>query len=223
MLRVVPPEKRLHPHDLACGYRGHGLVEDRQLLVGSLQCSPEIALQLEAAPGSLVHSRVEYPESSTLLFDPVHCRVGVPEKALRCLRPGIAQADADAGRGEQLFALEIKRSLELFGDPLGHPHHLFEVFDVLYKHDELVAPETSQAIPGAQAALEALGHDREEQVPSLVAQRVVYDLELVEVHKQHSHLLALPAPGAVEGLPKAVHKELAVREICQVVVEGPML
>src|SRR3712207_7622907 len=36
--------------------------------------------------GSLVHSRVEYPERPALCLDPVHRRVGVPEEPLGRLR-----------------------------------------------------------------------------------------------------------------------------------------
>jgi hypothetical protein len=51
-----------------------------------------------------------------------------------------------------------------------------------------------------------------------VAQGVVYDLELVQVHEQHGNPVLLP-PGALQGVPEAVHEELAVREVGQVVVE----
>ena len=50
------------------------------------------------------------------------------------------------------------------------------------------APEASQGILRAQAAPEALGYDRKEEVSHLVTEGVVYDLEVVQVHEQHGDL-----------------------------------
>src|SRR5215218_884899 len=220
---MFPPQQSLHPHDLAFGYGEQRLVEDGELLLGGFQGSSEVTFQLQAVFSPSVHIRVEHPEGPALLLGPVHGGVGVPEEVLRRLLSGVAQADAYAGGGEQFSALQKERSLELLGYPLGHSHCHLGAFDVLDEHDELVAPEAGQGILRAQAVLEALGDEREEQVPRLVSQRVVYNLELIEVREQHRHLPVLLTPGALEGLPQAVHEELAVGEVGQVVVEGPML
>ena len=47
---------------------------------------------------------------------------------------------------------------------------------------------------------------------------VVYDLEAIEIHEQHGYPF-VPPPGAPQGLPEAVHEELAVREVGQGIVE----
>ena len=52
-----------------------------------------------------------------------------------------------------------------------------------------------------------------------MAQGVVYDLELVQVHEQHGNPVPLP-PGALQGVPEAVHNELAVGEVGQGIVES---
>src|SRR5215210_4232143 len=223
VFRMSPPQKRLHPHDLAFWYGNQRLIEDRQLLLGGHQGSSEISFQLQAVFGPFVHIRVEHPEGPTLFLGPVHGGVGVPEEVLRRLLTGVAQADAYAGGGEQFSALQKERPLELCCYPLGHPHRHFGAIDVLDEHDELVAPEAGQAILRAQAALEALGDELEGRVPRLVAQRVVYHLELIEVREQYSHLPVLLTPGALEGPSQAVHEELTVGEVGQVVMEGPML
>src|SRR5215208_7015582 len=136
----------------------------------SLQSPSEVSLQLQATLGTLIHVRVEQPESTAHLLCPVHCRVSIHEKGLRRLRPGVAQADTYAGRCEQLTALQQERSLKFLGKPLCYTHCYLRALDVLDKHHELVASEASQAILRAQAALEALGDEREEHIPSLVAQ-----------------------------------------------------
>src|SRR5215210_122441 len=223
VFRMFPPQQRLHPHDPAFRYGDQRLVEDGELLLGGLQGSSEVAFQLQAVFGPSIHTRVEHPEGSALFLGPVHGGVSVPKEVLWGLLSGVAQADAYAGGGEKFSALQKERSLELFGYPLGHPHCHFGLLDVLDEHDELVTSEAGQTILRAQAALEALGDEREEHVPRLVAHRVAYDLELVEVREQYRHLPVLLTPGALEGPPQAVHEELAVGEVGKVIVEGPML
>src|ERR687897_1888433 len=189
----------------------------------SLESPSEVTFQLQATLGPLIHIRVEHPISPALLLGPVHCRVGIHEKALRRLRPGITQADAYTGRGEQLTALQKVGSLQFLSDPLCYTHCYLRALDVLDEYHELVASEAGQAILRTQAALEPLGDEGEEHIPGLVAQRVVYYLELVQVHEEYRHLPAPLAPRAIEGLSEAVHEELAVREVGQVVVQSPML
>src|SRR5215208_2645886 len=189
----------------------------------SLESSSEVGLQLQATLGTLIHIRVEHSESPALFLGPVHRRVSIHEKGLRCLRPGVSQADAYAGRGEQLTALQKERSLQFLSDPLCYTHCYLRILDVLDEYHELVASEAGQAILRTQAALEPLGDEGEERIPCLVAQRVVYYLELVQIREEYRHLPAPLAPRAMEGLLEAIHEELAVRKIGQVVVEGPML
>src|SRR5215212_751784 len=49
-------------------------------------------------------------------------------------------------------------------------------------------PEASQGILRAQAAPQALGYDRKEEVSHLVTEGVVYYLEAIQVHEQHGDL-----------------------------------
>src|SRR5215213_4767875 len=88
---------------------------------------------------------------------------------------------------------------------------IVEGFD---EHGELIPPETSKGIFGAQAAPEALGHDREKEVSHLVTQGVVYDLEAIQIHEQHRNPIMLP-PGAPQGLSEAVHEEPAIGQVGQ--------
>src|SRR5215218_9510268 len=151
----------------------------------SIKRPSEISLQLQATLGPLIHSRVEHPESTALLLGPVHRRVSIHEKGLRRLRPGVTKADAYAGRGEQLTALQKERTSEFLSDPLCYTHCYLRTLDVLDEYHELVASEAGQAILRTQAALESLGDEGEEHIPRLVAQRVVYYLELVQVREEY--------------------------------------
>src|SRR3712207_116072 len=52
---------------------------------------------------------------------------------------------------------------------------------------------------------------------------VVYDLEVVQVHKQKRNLALPSPPGAPQGLPEAIHEKEPVRQVGEGVVEGLML
>ncbi len=52
-----------------------------------------------------------------------------------------------------------------------------------------------------------------------MTQRVVYDLEVVQVHEEHRHLL-LPPPGPGKSVPQAVQEQGPVWQVRQGVVEG---
>ena len=74
-------------------------------------------------------------------------------------------------------------------DAARHRLDLERTFDVLEQHGELVAAESSEQVAFANAACEPL-HDRAQQhVAGLVAERLVHDLEPVEIEQQQRHVL----------------------------------
>ena len=66
----------------------------------------------------------------------------------------------------------------------GDRQRAVEVRVVEEQHRELVAAESCSQVVGANAAVDALGNDPQEAVAGPVAQRVVHDLEVVEVEEQ---------------------------------------
>src|SRR5215208_1075855 len=118
-----------------------------------LQSPSEVSLKLQATLGPLIHIRVEYPESPALLLGPVHCRVGIHEKGLRRLRPVVTKADAYAGRGEQLTALQKERTSEFLSDPLCYTHCYLRTLDASISTTNSSPPKRARLSSGRRQRL----------------------------------------------------------------------
>jgi hypothetical protein len=86
--------------------------------------------------------------------------------------------------------------------------HIADVFD---ENRELIATQTRRRVAGTQAALQALGDAFQQQIAHFVAQRIVHDLEPVEVEKEHGGLLLLTI-GTRQCMLQSVHEKRAVRQ-----------
>ena len=96
-------------------------------------------------------------------------------------------------------------------DPLGDGHRLVGAAHVLAEDHELVAADAGRGVAGAQDAGQPAGDRDQQQVPDLVAERVVDRLEAVEVEHEHADGL-LAAPEATERLVEAVAQQHPVRQ-----------
>ena len=73
-----------------------------------------------------------------------------------------------------------------------HRGRLSRLVDLLEQHHEFVAAETRDDVRCAQALPQPCADLAQQHVAGLVAQRVVDDLEPVEVDEQHGELAAVP-------------------------------
>ena len=96
----------------------------------------------------------------------------------------VGDRDPEAGAEEALAAVEHERALELGGDAVGDPAHVGEARDALEQDHELVAAEAGDHVVGAQLGRQALGDGDQQLVAGAVAERVVDDLEVVDVGEQ---------------------------------------
>ena len=99
--------------------------------------------------------------------------------------PAAAQRDADARGHEALLALDHDRRVERGGDAVGDAGRDGLVVDARQEDRELVAAEAGDRVAGAQRVAQPLGDDDQQLVAGGVPERVVDDLELVEVDEEH--------------------------------------
>ena len=153
---------------------------------------------------------------------PVEGDVGVTQEVLRTL--AIADGDPDArrhGDRQTLEALDVERRAQYLADPLGDRFRPVGQRDAFGQDDELVTPEAADGVARAEQAHQPAGDGLQESVPGLVAERVVRVLEVVQVHEEGGHGLAL-APGPHQHAVGPVEDELAVGQSGQRVVQCPV-
>ena len=145
-------------------------------------------------------------------------RVGVAQESVRGRR-AIGHGDPDGpGRHDPVpLDLEIlaDRSVDAFRSPL-HIHH---VIDLGHDDHELVTAEPSEAFPGVKATRDPSAHLGQYLVAGNVTQRVVDDLEVVQIDEQHAHVLTKDL-GVLEILRQHLHDPRPVLQTGQRVVEG---
>src|ERR687887_440845 len=88
-------------------------------------------------------------------------------------------------------------------------------------HDrELVAAEPGHGIAGPERPVETPGDDREKLVAGLVAERIVHELEAIQVEEEDRDAVAL-ALGPRQGQPDTIEEQHAVGEPGERVVQRP--
>ncbi len=215
---VLPADQRLRPHRAAAPQAVDRLVQDPEL--APLDRPVQGAVHGQAALGPGPHGLVEHlaPVAAPGL-GPVHGGVGVLDQRLG---PGAAargQGDADAHGDEHLGVAERERRGGHLGDPLGDGQGVGLVGDALAQDGELVAAEAGHGVAGPDDLLEALAQGDQQPVAGVVAERVVDELEPVQVEEQHRHRgAAALGPGQGQGDP--VQEEDPVGQAGEGVVGG---
>ena len=138
--------------------------------------------------------------------------------------PGDAMRDPDRRRQVQLAVLDLERRGQRLEHAVGDQLGLLAVGEVLQQHRELVAAEPRDGVPRAQRGLQPARDLDQQVVADEVPERVVDDLEAVEVEEQHRRALAsFLRHVAAHGVLEAVQEQHAVRQAGQRVVQRVVL
>ena len=82
------------------------------------------------------------------------------------------------------MAVQLERPTDLLQDSIGGSLRILGPDDVLDQHREFVAAQPGRRVTCAQRAADALRDCNQELVAHAMAERVVDDLEVVEIDKQ---------------------------------------
>ncbi len=115
-------------------------------------------------------------------------------------------------------ALELDRSPQLGGQALGGRNGVFDAVDPIEQDRELVPALARRDIAGTDRARDSLGDFDQQPVAGAMTQRVVDDLEVVEVEEQESNLQPA-SPPARECPLDVVAEQDSIREPGQRIVE----
>jgi hypothetical protein len=135
--------------------------------------------------------------TAAVLLGAVHRGVGLADQVLGGARQVHRDRDPDAGGDELLARAERERPGERRGHALGDADRQLRVLEVVADDAELVTAEAGDRVAGAQALDQPRGEHAQELVAGTVAERVVDELEAVEVDEQHRDRGAAPG-GLVE-------------------------
>ena len=88
------------------------------------------------------------------------------------------------------MAFDVNRRTYRFDQALGNQRRLLRVTHGRQDDSELVAADTRQRIAIAQRGAQPFGNRTQQLVADLVAKRIVYVLEIVEIQTEHGGLSA---------------------------------
>ena len=185
-----------------------------------LDRAPQVGLEVEPRDDVAVHLRVEHRVARLAVrLGAVHGDVGVADQLLR-VGVGPAERDPDRPGDHQLAVGDRERLGERGQHPLRDDRRLARVGHVLQQDGELVAADPRDGVAGAQRGVEPARDRLEQPVAGLVAERVVDELEAVEVEEQHGGAaVAVAAARAAQRLLEPVEEQRPVREPGERVVE----
>lgn len=184
--------------------------------------------------------RVDGRGIAALALDGVHGDVGIAQQVGHGLAVARIQRNADAGRDEAFLSADEDGLAQGIQHALGDALGIALVSHFGQQGDELVAAQAAHCLQAAVAAvthavehafqdLVGMAHAAaqapadldEEFVAGRVTQRVVDDLEAVQVDQQQADLVAAAA-GALDGSLDAVDELAAVRQAGQGVEMGEL-
>ena len=223
-VRAVPARERLEADDPA-GRRLHDrLVEDARAASASIAWRRSVSRSSRRITRSCMRaSKTAWRPLPSAFARYIATSASRITSARRGV--GVGERDADRGGDHQLAAVEVERVLQRLLDALGDHGRLAGVADVVEQDRELVAAEPGDGVAGPQGGLQP-ARDRDQQpVADVVAERVVDELEAVEVEEQHRRAGGR-ARGAARGriaCVEAVEEQHAVGQPGQRVVERVVL
>ncbi len=237
---MLPAQKRLRAHDAAGGHVHLRLI--MQLEAALVDRPPEPALEREALDGGCVHrGRVVLIRGAPLLLGVVHRRVGVADQRLGRLSVLGVRRYADAGRHDHVRLLGPDRLRQMLENPARHRARRETVARLRQQDHELVAAEPREDRLGdrlhadrrfeigfvlgvmrehvlrAHEPAQGIRELLEQRVRAVMTDRVVDELEVVEVEEQHGELESL-APRTREHLLEMLVQEPPIRQPRQAVL-----
>ncbi len=138
----------------------------------------------------------------------IHRHVGILGQRLRVVAVGRVHRDADRGRGVAFMAAQLQRLAEDGQQIAGDVLDFIPFRGLLENHDEFVAAEPRHDVARTQGAPQPVRNFYQQHIAGIVAERIVDDLEAVEIDEQHGKLPLVTArrldrvvQELVEGLP----------------------
>ena len=146
---------------------------------------------------------------ASVLFGLIHGRVGGAKQGLLVLTVFGVTGDTNAGTGEDFPPVNIDGLVEHAQDLGRQIQYIVPPVDFTHQHQELVSPQTTYRIRGANHLLQSVRYGDQKPVSGDMAEAIVYMLEVVQV-QEHEGDPGTGALGAKQSLVDPVCSQAPV-------------
>jgi hypothetical protein len=200
----------------ACDQIELGLIVQQEL--APLQCLMQLGFELDALGGRIVHGGAEELEIATaIVFGRIHGRIGALEQCLCTGAVFRVARNADAGRDEQLLALQQEWRRQRIDDAGAQRADVAVFHDVGQDQGEFVPTQPRDQVAWPGTCLQALGGQHQQLVTDAMPQHVVDFLEVVQVD-EHDARAARLCGGCADGQVERLGQVAPVRQVGQGVI-----
>ena len=218
---MAPAHERLDGHDLARVEVDERLVVELELV--ALERAPQVLLEREPLHHALAHAGVEQLEArAAAVLGAVHGDVGVAHDRFGGVVAAVGDDDADGGGDDHGAVVDDDGRLQRVEQPLGDLDRAALAGQPLAQHRELVAAHARERVALRDQRPEPHRDLAEQLVAALMAERVVDELEAVDVEHEHGDRAAV-AGSECERVVHAVDEQRAVGQARERVVQRPVL
>ena len=187
---MVPAQQRLEPGDPVFREVDDGLVEQLELARGDGVAQ----IELEDAAGLRldVHFRFEEVElRATVFLGAIQCHVGILQELIRVVAVVGRNRDPDARADDDMVIAEFERHAQGLDNARGQRGGGLHRLLCAGLHDrELVAAGSRDQILVAHEVAQARGNRAQQGIADGVAERIVDDLEVVEIQTEDGGVAA---------------------------------
>jgi hypothetical protein len=215
---MVPARERLDAYRLLGPQIDLELIVDLELAAG--EGGAQVVLERAAVLQAAVHLRLEEAEGvAPLVLGAIERNVGVLEKASGLLSIARGERHADAGRGDDLVAIEVERLDQRREQAATKRLRLIRLLDPHLNERKLVAADARERVDLAYARLEPSRAQFEQPVAGRVPKGVVDALEAVQIEEQDRNH-AITVAQASQRVIQPLAQQLAVGQVRDRIVQG---
>ena len=189
---MLPAQKRFGAASAAVAQIDFRLVEKPEL--AALQGTTQLGAEPRPRARALVDlGSEELVAVAMRLLCPVHGRIRRPQQRFGVRTVARKCGDADARCREHFLAGEVDRHGERVEDLLRNDGGVVRSGEIGEHGREFIAADARDGVSGTHRSRQPLGHLAQQFVARGVAQRIVDELEIIQVDEQHAELLGMPA------------------------------
>ena len=194
------------------------LIVDHQL--AALDGLAQLGLEDQTLEGGGVHiGRVELVAAARMLLRPVQGGIGVADQRLGVVAVVRVEGNPESGAEMELLVFELQRRQERIQDLLGDLGAALGAVDAGQQQKEVVPSEPSDGVAAAHRRHQPLADRAQNLIAAGEAERVVDQLEAVEIEDHHGQLPSI-STCPLDRLVQPVIEQTAIRQPGQGIVVG---